>query len=394
MGNVNISPDMNLPIPVPGVDPGPDYANNINSCFSLIDQHNHASGNGVQINPSGININNDLPFNNNNATLLRSVRFSVQPSALSLATDLGCIYVSGVDLWYNDENGNQIKITSGGVVNATSSGISSGTATASFIAGVLVVNSSSSSPANIQAGSLLMGNSGSLANFLTLSPPTLSSSYTLTLPTVPVGSTAFMTLDTSGNMGASVSTSGGIIDSMIATGTLTADKFAPGVLNTTGLVVSANIPYFSGLSWNVTSATPAQFNTNPSTPTTVLELNPGTFGTASNANGGFPQITITNLVAGYYEVSATFLAGSSLTSEAAVYSLTDGTAITGSLAGNTVSQLPTITLLGAFYYSTLQSSITFSVYGCAPTSTAYINGSAGTNNTQQNTLNWIVKKIG
>ena len=130
MANYLVTPNMQLPNPVAGVDPGPDYADNIQSSFDIIDGHNHSAGNGVLINPNGLNINADLPFGGNNATALRSSRFIPQPAPLSLATDLGCLYVSGVDLYYNDGNGNQIKITASGTVNATSSGIVSGSASA------------------------------------------------------------------------------------------------------------------------------------------------------------------------------------------------------------------------------------------------------------------------
>src|SRR5271165_1148795 len=143
MSTYNLTPLMNLPNPNPGADPGPDYAQNIQACYNIIDGHNHSAGSGNQINPSGININADLPFGSNNATLLRSVRLIAQGSPLSGAQDLGCLYVAGVDLYYNDESGNQVQITSAGAVNATSSGIVSGSATASFSGGVLVVNQAS-----------------------------------------------------------------------------------------------------------------------------------------------------------------------------------------------------------------------------------------------------------
>src|ERR1700721_1530884 len=127
MAKVNGRPNMNLPVPVPTQDPGPDWANNLYAClFNVLDQHNHSSGNGVQINPSGLNLNADVSFLTNNATNLRSTRYLSQGAPLSGAADLGCVYVSGGELFYNDIAGNQVKITSGGTVNATSSGIASG----------------------------------------------------------------------------------------------------------------------------------------------------------------------------------------------------------------------------------------------------------------------------
>lgn len=192
---------MSLVLPTTGIDSGLTWEESVNTNSGILDGHNHSVGSGVQINPSGININTDLPFNGFNAISERSTRFNAQTSPISLPADIGCIYVSGVDLYYNDVDGNQIRITSGGTVNATSSGISSGSATASFSSSVLVIDSASNTPANIKCASILMGNTGvSGSDYLTLSPPSaLSSNYSIVLPPLPA-QTNVMTLDTSGNM--------------------------------------------------------------------------------------------------------------------------------------------------------------------------------------------------
>ncbi len=199
MANFTISPNMGLSVPSVGSDPSPDWANNLNASLSILDGHNHSAGSGVQITPNGLDINIDLAFQNNNATQLRSARFTSQMSPISGAQDLDCIYVSGVDLYYNDGNGNQIRITSGGSVNATSSGISSGTATAGFVAGTLVVDQAANTPGNIQAGSILIGDNVANSKFVTVSAPgSLASNYTITLPLLPAQQ-SFMTLDQFGN---------------------------------------------------------------------------------------------------------------------------------------------------------------------------------------------------
>lgn len=206
MADLTISPNMGLSVPAVGIDPGPDWANNINASLSVIDAHDHGPNSGVQITPDGLNINADLAFNDNNATLLRSVRFDPQSAVLSGPADLGCLYEVGPDLYFNDGNGNQVKITSGGMVNSTSSGISSGTATAQFVAGVLVVDANVNTPANIQAGSILLGNNVANSKFLTLSPPAaMPANYQITLPTLPAAS-SFMVIDSSGNITDTIST--------------------------------------------------------------------------------------------------------------------------------------------------------------------------------------------
>lgn len=111
MGFIN-SPYMRLPIPNVGNENGPQYATDVNQCLTTIDQHNHGPGSGVPIGSQGINIQSDLSFNIQNATNLRTVRF-VATTATS-GTDVGCLYMKGVDLYFNDGSANNIRITQSG----------------------------------------------------------------------------------------------------------------------------------------------------------------------------------------------------------------------------------------------------------------------------------------
>ncbi len=192
-----ISPNMALVIPGVGTEAGPTYATDVNNSLTIIDAHTHVAGSGVLITPAAISINVDLPMNNNSLTGVKSVVLTPQLST----TANNSLYDFGGNLHFVDGTGIDIAITAGGVVNATSSGISSGTATASFVGGVLVVNAAPLTPANIQAASYLMGNNTAGTNFLTLQPPNaMAANYSLTFPTLP-SQTNVMTLDTSGNMG-------------------------------------------------------------------------------------------------------------------------------------------------------------------------------------------------
>lgn len=216
MSDVILSPNMNLPVPTVGVDPGPDWANNINASLSILDQHNHTSGSGVPITPSAININSDLSINSNNVTVVRTVRFDPQPAALSGGTDLGCLYESGVDLYYNDGSGNQVRITQGGSVTGSSgtiTGLPSGTASASFAAGTFTFQRATNTSATIDAGSYVMRLNSSGSNGLTLSPPSSLSggSYGLTFPSIP-SVTSIMALDASGNITAPYTVDNSTID--------------------------------------------------------------------------------------------------------------------------------------------------------------------------------------
>lgn len=226
------SANMNMPVPVVGQDPGPQWATDVNSCFGIIDQHDHTSGYGVPITPLGLNINSDLTFNSHNLITARSVRFNPYTSIgtfIPTAADLGCLLEVGVDLYYIDGSGNQIRITQSGSVagaSGTITGLPSGTASASYnsISGTFVFQSATLTPANIDGASFILRNNTASSKGLTLSPPSaMGADFTLTLPSKP-GATSFVTLDSSGGFGASVPISLGITTSMIANSAVTAAK--------------------------------------------------------------------------------------------------------------------------------------------------------------------------
>jgi hypothetical protein len=208
MGNTTESPNMGLPIPTPTVDPGPEWAFDLNSCLDLIDSHNHSAGQGVQITPSGINISSDLLFNGFNATLLRSTRFYPLVSApASASPDQNCLYSVGSELYYNDKAGNQVQITSGGSVNSgpgSINGLPSGTASANFVAigGTFTWFQATSTAANMDTATLVVRYPGSYptpsGNYIMLSAPnTLASTNHIFLPTVPA-TTGVMQLTNAG----------------------------------------------------------------------------------------------------------------------------------------------------------------------------------------------------
>lgn len=200
------STNMGMPIPIVGTTPGPDYGSDNNACFTILDGHDHSAGYGVPINPSGLNINSDLTFAGNNLTAARSVRFQIQSAPLGGASDLGCIYESGVDLYYNDGNGNQVRITQSGGVAGSPGSIASlaSPASATYVSAnqTFVWQSDANTPANMDGGSVLIRNILANSKALTLSAPAaMGSNYTITLPSLPA-SQKFMTLDASGNMSA------------------------------------------------------------------------------------------------------------------------------------------------------------------------------------------------
>lgn len=205
MADIIQSQYMDLPVPIPTVDPGPQYATDINSCLALIDQHDHSVDKGTPVTPAGMNINLDLEFNGNNATELRSTRFDVQPSPISAPTDLGCTYVSGVDLYYNDVNGNQVRITQSGAIAGTPGSIGGLTPPASVTynsgTSTFIFQSTTATPANLDAASIIIRELVANGKGVTLSAPAaLAANYTLTMPSSLATSSSFVTSDPSGNL--------------------------------------------------------------------------------------------------------------------------------------------------------------------------------------------------
>ena len=211
------TPNMELPLPTVGQESGPQYAFDINAALTLVDSHDHTPGKGVQITPAGMNINTALNFQDNFATNMGGITFLAQSSAPADGT----IYMSGVDLYYIDGNGNNVRMTQSGGVAGTPGSIAGLTspASATYVSAskTFVWQSNAGIAANLDAASLVMRNISPNSTYaLTLQPPAaLGSNYSLTLPTIP-SNTSFVTIDTSGNITGSVPTANGITRSNLA----------------------------------------------------------------------------------------------------------------------------------------------------------------------------------
>lgn len=204
MANTTISPNMFMPVPTVGVDPGPDWATNVDACLSIIDSHNHTSGQGVQITPAGMNINVDLPMNGNNLISVRSIRWTSQSVAISDPADLTCAYVLGGELFYIDDAGNQVQLTLNGSpagATGTITGLPSGTASASFAGTTFTFQSATNTPASINGGPLKIAQAVVGGFGVTISADaTQSGDYALTLPPALPSAQSYVTSDASGNL--------------------------------------------------------------------------------------------------------------------------------------------------------------------------------------------------
>lgn len=306
MPNTILSPNMSLPVPVVGVDPGPQYASDINSALTIIDAHSHAAGSGVLITPAAININSALTLNNNLLTSIQALTLVAQ------STDAGIysIFSKGVDFYLTDGNSNVIRLTQSGSIagsTGTITGLPSGTASASFAASTFTFQSATNTAASVDGRDHIFRLSTASSNALTLSPPAGLSggSYQLYLPTIPA-STSFITVDSSGNMGSSVPypLGGNDIESTVnfpgtpTVGSRTIVTSNTGEILTVirGRVTTASSGSGAGFTWTRTGATiNVNFNTfftdvPAVTASTVPGSNPPGIATIGNTNGSLTVI--------------------------------------------------------------------------------------------------------
>ena len=116
--------NMGIVVPVVGETVDPQWAEELNAGIEVIDQHDHTNGKGVKVTPDGLNINNDLTFQSNNAEEVRSTRYDDQIATLTDPEDIRNVYVVNGDLYYNNGGGIAVQITDGTSVSSSNDGIS------------------------------------------------------------------------------------------------------------------------------------------------------------------------------------------------------------------------------------------------------------------------------
>lgn len=202
MANTVISPNMNLPVPVVGTDPGPDWATNYDACLNAIDSHNHTSGQGVPITPDAININADLPMNGFDLTSADAVTFQARVAALTSL--LRSLQVVSADLYFIDGAGNSVRITQGGSVTGSSgtiTGLPSGTASASYSGGTFTWQQATNTPATMDMGPAIIRSTTASSKGVTLSArSTQPTDYNIFWPLAAPAVNQIPISDASGNL--------------------------------------------------------------------------------------------------------------------------------------------------------------------------------------------------
>ena len=186
--------NMGLTLPDVSVTPGPAWASQINSDLTLIDQHNHTDSKGLPIPTAGLNINEELKFNNNNSLGLPATGLSyvglispqTPPAPARVFSD-----VAG-NLYYRNTSGDDVQLTIGNTIAATPgsiSGLPFGTASANYdrVTGTFIWSKATNQGATMDSGPVRIRDGSSGSNAVTLTPPGgMAASYTRTLlPALP-----------------------------------------------------------------------------------------------------------------------------------------------------------------------------------------------------------------
>lgn len=184
------------PTPSPAVDaqPGPTWAEDLNTDLDTIDSHDHTAGNGVKVPSAGINVDAALEFNDNSATELGSTDYT-PVTAATTAAKTTALYVDSSDneLYWRTSASAAVKVTSGTSLNIAAVGgftqdYGAGAEEAQYIdADKLYKFLQGTGPdfwAGVSAGDLRVYEKASgISNYVELtSPGSLGASVSLTLP--------------------------------------------------------------------------------------------------------------------------------------------------------------------------------------------------------------------
>lgn len=118
---MSITNFMNLELPTVSTTLGPEWAIELNAAFETVDSHDHSSGKGTPVTPAGMNINVDLDFDGNRASFLKSTKYNDQLSTLIGVDNVNSVFTYLGNLYYTNNSGIAVQITSGGSVVTTPS---------------------------------------------------------------------------------------------------------------------------------------------------------------------------------------------------------------------------------------------------------------------------------
>jgi hypothetical protein len=198
---------MTLDLPTVSTTPGPEWANKVNAALLAIAEHTHATGDGVKVTPTGLNINQDLSAGGNNLTTIRTVRLSSQGGVVSGPTDLGCVVNVNGDLYWINNAGTPVQLTTGGAINIASVGTIGGdygqpgvTASVAYsdTTKTFTFLQDTGEAAELFVGDLNIANAATGALSVSIGADAATASYALILPIAAPAVDTVLTFDAAG----------------------------------------------------------------------------------------------------------------------------------------------------------------------------------------------------
>ena len=286
---------------LPGVNTlTPEYVSLNTDAFETIDSHNHTTSLGVKVPSAGLNINADLDFTSNNATSLRSTRYTEQTASFTAGADINAVYSLNGELVWRDADGNNVQITDNGGLNFASLGTIGGDFGAPGVLAAATYSDTTkyfswTRSAGVGAG-MAMSNlkltypvAGQQA--VTLSTPSGVTAYEIILPTdIAAATGSVVTINTTGVVAFTKS-----LEDITLTGSTTLSIIAAGTVAIAGVIWSGSSTWSNAQTF---SAAPT-FST-VSNKVLAVDGSGGVFGISSTGTNNIVKSTsptITGLVA-------------------------------------------------------------------------------------------------
>jgi len=276
--------NMNLVLPTVSQTPGPQWASIINSDLTLIDQHDHTDNKGLPVPTAGLNINDELKFNNTtpNGVAATGLSYLGLLSPQSSPAPTRVFSDAAGDFYYRNAAGVDVQLTVGSSVAGTSGSIANlvSPASASYDIGAqaFIWRKDSNEGATMDSGPLRLRDGSAGSSAVTITPASGTSNYTLTLPTAAPGSQSILTVASSGISTFAIVNSTltltssllkvadlGIGTAQLASGSVTIPKLGSAAYNSTalstsnfsylGITAPTKITQLSTVVLNVTSTT-------------------------------------------------------------------------------------------------------------------------------------------
>lgn len=207
------TPNMGMALPTVGGSSGAWGTLLNDALLNKVDLHDHSNGLGVQITPSGLNINADLTFAGNGLTNLGKAAFT---AVTALASGSKTLFVSSADneLYWRTQSGSNVKLTNGASLNVSAfvggiggdySAVSAALNYDNADTRYTFKQAGGTTWARIASGELRVYETGTSETFYVgiAAPAALAGSYTITLPTAAPGSTQLMQMSSAGVVSAS-----------------------------------------------------------------------------------------------------------------------------------------------------------------------------------------------